>query len=136
MNPSVPLRALGVATAAYGAAVAVRPEILLRPAGLGIGAEPELRALARMVALRDLASGLALAVARNRRARTAAVAVRIASDAADTAVFAHALAGRAERPKALAVTTIWGLLSAAAAVYEYQGGSYGGGRAAAGVRRP
>lgn len=121
MNPATPARILGVLTAAYGAAVAVRPAILLRPTGLGIGEEPELRVLARMVGLRDLASGVALAAASTPRARTMSALVRIASDTADTAVFARALAGRPERTKTLAVTSLWGLLSLAAMRYEQRG---------------
>ncbi|MFD9548117.1 hypothetical protein ACFWBG_12100 [Nocardia salmonicida] len=118
MNPTTPSRILGVATAAYGVAVTVRPEILLRPSGLGTGAEPELRALARSVALRDVLSGLVLATATGARARTVAAFVRIGSDAADTAVFAHVLRGRPELGKTLAVTSTWGLLCLAGAVYE------------------
>lgn len=122
MNSATPTRLIGVATAAYGAAVAVRPGILLRPSGLGTGAEPELRAAARMIALRDLASGLALATLSDPRARRAAAIIRVASDAADTVVFAAAPSGRAERAKTLAVTTGWGLLSALGALYEARRG--------------
>lgn len=118
MNAATPVRLIGAATAAYGAAVVLRPAILLRPSGLGTGAEPELRAAARMIALRDLASGLALATLSDPRARRAAAIVRVASDAADTVVFAQALNGRAERAKTLAVTAGWGVLSALAALYE------------------
>ncbi|WP_067814606.1 hypothetical protein [Nocardia inohanensis] len=118
MTAALPRRVLGAATAAYGAAVAVRPEILLRPSGLGAGDEPALRTLTRLVALRDLASGLAMAVASGPQARRGVVAVRLASDLADTLVFGRALAGRPERTKTLAVTGGWGLLCAAAAGYE------------------
>ncbi|MEV0333396.1 hypothetical protein [Nocardia sp. NPDC050717] len=121
MNATTPSRILGVATAAYGVAVAVRPEILVRPSGLGTGAESGLRTLARSVALRDVCSGLALATATGSRARAVAAAVRIGADAADTAVFAHALRGRPERGKTLMVTTVWGLLCSAAAAYEFVG---------------
>ncbi|MFD4431755.1 hypothetical protein [Nocardia sp. NPDC058497] len=121
MNPTTPTRILGVATAAYGAAVTVRPDILLRPSGLGTGAEPELRTLARSVALRDVISGIALATASRPRARAVAAVMRIGSDAADTIVFGHALKGRPERGKTLAVTSVWGLLCLAAAVYEHRG---------------
>ncbi|MVU77579.1 hypothetical protein GPX89_10045 [Nocardia sp. ET3-3] len=118
MNTTTPTRLIGAATAAYGAAVVIRPALLLRPGGLGTGAEPELRAAARMIALRDLISGLALATLSDPRARRAAAIIRVASDAADTVVFAGALSGRAERAKTLAVTTGWGLLSALGALYE------------------
>ncbi|WP_446222284.1 hypothetical protein ACTWPB_20995 [Nocardia sp. IBHARD005] len=118
MNPTTPTRILGVATAAYGAAVTVWPGILLRPSGLGTGAEPELRTLARSVALRDVISGIALATASGPGARAVAAVVRVGSDAADTAVFAHAMTGRPERGKTLTVTSVWGLLCLAAVVYE------------------
>ncbi|MFD4356868.1 hypothetical protein ACFWPX_30250 [Nocardia sp. NPDC058518] len=121
MNPTTPTRILGVATAAYGAVVTVWPAILLRPSGLGTGAEPELRTLARSVALRDVISGIALATASGRHARAVAAVVRIGSDAADTVVFGHALKGRPERGKTLAVTSAWGLLCLAAVVYERSG---------------
>ncbi|MGV9662078.1 hypothetical protein ACWDUL_19475 [Nocardia niigatensis] len=118
MNATAPARLIGLATAAYGVAVSIRPEILLRPTGLGTGGEPELRAAARLVALRDLVSGLALAFADDPRARRTAVIIRVACDVADTSVFALALEGRAERVKTLAVTSGWGLLCAASGVYE------------------
>ncbi|MDO3646194.1 hypothetical protein [Nocardia mangyaensis] len=120
MNATTPARILGIATAAYGAAVTVRPAILLRPSGLGTGAEPELRTLARSVALRDVLSGIALAAAAGPRARAVAALVRVGSDVADTVVFGHALKGRPERGKTLAVTSGWGLLCLAAAVYEHR----------------
>ncbi|GAB3203892.1 hypothetical protein [Nocardia tengchongensis] len=134
MKPAGPARLLGAATALYGAAVLLRPEILLRPTGLGTGAEPGLRATARMIALRDLISGLAWAVASTPRARRAAAAIRVGSDAADTVVLGLALRGRAERGKTLAVTSSWGLLCAAAALHEVRRDP--GRRGRAGARRP
>ncbi|MFD7843621.1 hypothetical protein ACFV4K_11905 [Nocardia sp. NPDC059764] len=122
MNPATPTRILGAATAAYGLAVALRPEILLRPTGLGTGLESEPRAAARLIALRDLASGLAMVVTSDPRARRTAIAVRVASDAADTLVFAHALRGQPERVKTLAVTSGWGVLCAAGALHEWRRG--------------
>ncbi|WP_458689783.1 hypothetical protein [Nocardia tengchongensis] len=118
MNATIPARLLGGATAVYGVAVAIRPEVLLRPTGLGSGAEPELRAAARLIALRDLASGLALAITDDPAARRTAAIIRVACDAADTAVFGVALEGHRERAKSLAVTAGWGALCGLAAVYE------------------
>ncbi|WP_282780446.1 MULTISPECIES: hypothetical protein [unclassified Nocardia] len=121
MNPATPTRLLGLATAVYGLAVAIRPEIMLHPAGLGTDEEPELRPLARLIALRDLASGLVMAGATDPRARRAATAIRVASDTADTVVLARALRGRPERPNTLLVTSGWGLLCAVSAGYERWG---------------
>ncbi|WP_330180101.1 hypothetical protein OHB26_27270 [Nocardia sp. NBC_01503] len=124
MNATIPARLVGVATAVYGAAVVIRPEVLLRPTGLGSGTEPELRATARLIALRDLVSGLALAIADDPAARRTAAIIRVACDAADTSVFGIALDGRRERVKTLAVTAGWGALCALAAGYEVRGGGW------------
>ena len=64
MNLTWMPRALGLATAAYGASVLLRPALFLRPTGLATG-EPgmALATTARAVAGRDLVSGLVMAFA-------------------------------------------------------------------------
>ncbi|MBH0775646.1 hypothetical protein [Nocardia bovistercoris] len=108
-------RTAGVATAAYGLAVAARPSILLGPCGWS-DESPQVRAVTRMVGLRDVASGLAMVAAPGPRAMRLAVAVRVGADLADTAVLGVALRGRPQHTKALAVTTGWALLCAATAL--------------------
>lgn len=102
-------RLLGVATAAYGAAVLARPALLLKPSGMRHG-DHDLTAVVRTLAARDLASGMAMAVAPSRKAMRLAIGVRVASDVSDAVVFGQALAGRPERTKVLAVAGGWGLL--------------------------
>lgn len=103
-------RALGAATAAYGAAILSRPELLLAPSGLlrGDRAEPEQAMFVRTLAVRDLASGLAMVFASGRAATRVAVAIRVAADAGDLVVLGRALRGRPERAKVLAVAGGWG----------------------------
>lgn len=111
-------RLLGLATAAYGAAIFARPELLLRPSGLlrGDAAEPEQAAFVRTLAVRDVASGLAMTFAPGRKAMRVALAVRVASDVGDLAVLGHALRDRPERSKVMAVAGGWGALCALSAL--------------------
>ncbi|MET7769634.1 hypothetical protein [Nocardia sp. NPDC005366] len=108
-------RVAGIATAAYGVAVAVRPAILLGPCGW-TDESPSVRALTRMVGLRDAASGLAMIAAPDARSMRVAITVRVCSDLSDTAVLGLALRGRPQRAKAIAVTAGWALLCAATSV--------------------
>ena len=55
-------RLLGVATAAYGAAVLVKPALLLKPSGMPVN-DADLHTFTRTLGVRDLASGIAMAVA-------------------------------------------------------------------------
>ena len=111
-------RALGMATAAYGVAIFVRPELLLKPSGLlhGDAAEPEQAAFVRTLAVRDLASGLAMVFAKGPMAMRFALAVRVASDAGDLVVLGQALRDRPERSKVMAVAGGWGALCALSAL--------------------
>ncbi|GAB3106270.1 hypothetical protein GCM10027160_01630 [Streptomyces calidiresistens] len=111
------LRLIGAATAAYGLAVAVRPELLARPSGLvdRIGqVAPETATSLRPLAWRDAANGLAMALAPNRSALKAATALRIASDFGDAVLLAATLPERRHRIGAVAVSVAWGALSVAA----------------------
>ena len=103
-------RALGLATAAYGLAVLVRPAVLLRPTGLASG-EPSaaLATTARAAAGRDVVSGLAMACAPAGSGLRWAIAVRVGCDISDTVLFSAALRGR-ERTKSVAVAAGWGVL--------------------------
>lgn len=108
-------RLLGLATAAYGAAVFAKPSLLLKPSGMKQG-DHDLDAVVRTLAARDLASGVAMAVAPSRKAMRLAIGVRVASDASDAVVLSKALAGRPEQKKILAVAGGWGLLCALSAL--------------------
>lgn len=110
---SLPARILGALTATYGVAVAAQPNLFLRPTGL---AEDRAHTTAaRLIGLRDTASGLAMAAAPSPSALRVALAVRVASDLGDTVVLGMALRGRPQWPKTVAVTAGWALLCAASA---------------------
>jgi hypothetical protein len=111
-------RALGAATAGYGAAILVRPELLLGPSGLlrGDRADPEQAMFVRTLGARDLASGLAMLLARGRKAMRVAIAVRVASDAGDAVVLGRALRGKPERGTVLVVAGGWAVLCALSAL--------------------
>ncbi|HEU4542814.1 MAG TPA: hypothetical protein VFR23_16920 [Jiangellaceae bacterium] len=104
-------RALGLATAAYGAAVLRRPSVFLRPTGLATG-EPSaaLAIAARAVAGRDLVSGLTMACAPAGSGLRTAIAIRVGCDVSDTVLFSVMLQGRPERAKSVAVAAGWGIL--------------------------
>jgi hypothetical protein len=108
-------RLLGLATAAYGAAIFAKPALLLKPSGMPAD-DPNLDTFVRTLAVRDLASGIAMAVAPSRKAMRLAIGVRVASDAGDLVILNHALAGKPERKKIVAVAGGWGLLCALSAL--------------------
>jgi hypothetical protein len=106
-------RTLGVLTAAYGLATLVRPAILAKPSGLSSG-EPSasVSTLVRAVGVRDIASGVAMAVSTGRAQRIA-VGVRIAADLGDVVTWAFSSSpGQAERRKTMAVGAGWAALNA------------------------
>lgn len=109
------LRAVGVGTALYGLAVTACPGLLARPSGLtdhrGEVAEHTATSL-RPLALRDLASGVAMALAPTDSALRTAAAVRLAADFADAALLSVTLP-RERRAKAVAVSVGWGSLTVA-----------------------
>ncbi|MEX2974966.1 hypothetical protein ACFWIY_28230 [Streptomyces sioyaensis] len=110
------LRAVGVATAAYGVAVAAAPGLLARPSGLADAAgrtAPATRTSLRPLAWRDAVSGLALALAPEGPALRTAAYVRIAADLGDAALLGATLPGRGRRAVAVAVSVGWGALSVA-----------------------
>ena len=108
-------RLLGLATAAYGAAITWKPELLLKPSGLPQD-DPDLHTFTRTLGIRDLASGVAMAVAPSRKAMRLAIGVRVASDAGDLVVLGRAMAGKPEQKKIIAIAGGWGLLCALSAL--------------------
>ncbi|WP_327702621.1 hypothetical protein [Streptomyces decoyicus] len=110
------LRAVGVATAVYGVAVAVVPDLLARPSGLVDGegrTEPATRTSLRPLAWRDAVSGLALTLAPEGQALRTAAYVRMAADFGDAVLLGATLPGRDRKLKAVAVSVGWGALSVA-----------------------
>ncbi|MFD6161208.1 hypothetical protein ACFWF7_22830 [Nocardia sp. NPDC060256] len=107
-------RIAGALTAGYGVAVAARPAVMLGPCGWSAD-DPALRAVARMTALRDVASGLALVAAPTPNALRLAIAARVLADLSDATILGIALRGRPQRGKAVAVAAGWGLLCGATA---------------------
>ena len=108
-------RLLGLATAAYGAAIFAKPALLLQPSGMPTD-DPNLDTVVRTLGVRVLASGVAMAVAPSRKAMRLAIGVRVASDAGDLVVLNRALAGKPQRKKIVAVAGGWGLLCALSAL--------------------
>jgi hypothetical protein len=106
-------RTLGVLTAAYGLATLIRPAILAKPSGLSAGEPPaSVATLVRAVGVRDVASGVAMAVSTGRAQRIA-VAVRIAADLGDAATWAFGSSvDPAARRKTIAVGAGWAALNA------------------------
>ncbi|GGS36445.1 MULTISPECIES: hypothetical protein [Actinokineospora] len=109
-------RLLGAATAAYGAAIVVRPALLASPAGLtnATGEVPGgSQILVRAIGARDAAVGVAMLCAPPGPALRTAVAARVACDLSDAAVFA-ALPEPDKRRKVVAVAVAWAVLCAIA----------------------
>ena len=98
-----PVQLMGLLTAAYGVALIVRPEVLIRPVGIQDVDTGE--RIARVLGIRDVVSGLAMIVAPPGPALVAAVAARVASDLSDVASLqALASDAQARRNVALAAT--------------------------------
>jgi hypothetical protein len=110
----------GAATAAFGAAVAVAPAVLIRSCGLADTRQS--RALVRMVGVRDVVSGAALVTASPRRSRRAAVAGRVACDWTDAAALAAGLAGQQRRALVPVSALTWGLVCLVAGVLDERAG--------------
>ncbi|MCO7218987.1 hypothetical protein [Klenkia sp. PcliD-1-E] len=106
----------GAATAAYSVAVAVRPELLQRPAGMARNRDA--RTLTRLIGVRDTAIGLAMVLAPAGAARRAAVGARVASDWGDAAVLGVALRGRGTWAKTVGSAALWGAVCLAALRYD------------------
>lgn len=114
-------RTIGAVTAAYAASTLVRPTILSRPTGLDASESTDV--LARAVGVRDLASGVALALAPAGAAQRLALLVRIGSDLGDVASFAAADLPITGKRKAITVAAAWAGLSAVALVARGRSGT-------------
>ncbi|MFF9259872.1 hypothetical protein [Streptomyces longwoodensis] len=110
------LRVQGMATFAYGIATAYRPALLARPAGLvdAYGeVTPHTALVLRSMAWRDAAVGLAMVLAPQGPALSAAAAVRVASDMGDALFFGRALRGRLRRAGAVVSALGWAAVTVA-----------------------
>lgn len=108
-------RVLGVATAAYSVAIIAKPELFARPTKLARDGESLSRGTAigiRALGGRDLASGVAMALAPEGQPLRTATAVRVGSDVVDLVLLGTSLPDREARTKAVAVAGAWGALCA------------------------
>lgn len=106
-------RALGVATAGYSVAIIANPSLFAKPTALQAEGAPLPTATAigiRALGGRDLASGLAMALAPAGDALRTAVAVRTGSDLVDLVLLGTSLPDRTARAKAVGVAAAWGTL--------------------------
>lgn len=106
----------GAATVAYSAAILAKPDLMLKPAGMGRGQDDH--TLTRMVGVRDAAIGLAMVLAPAGPVRRAVVGARVASDWGDSVVLGAGLRGRDSRGKAVGVGVLWGAVCLAALRYD------------------
>ena len=108
-------RLLGVATAAYSIAIIAKPELFLRPPRLleeAASPSDEQKVTTRAIGGRDLANGVAMAVAPAGNPLRTAVAVRVGSDIVDLVVLGSGLPDQKSREKATLVAAVWGALCA------------------------
>ncbi|MDF2975450.1 MAG: hypothetical protein K0S40_178 [Actinomycetospora sp.] len=106
-------RLLGVATAGYSVAIIARPELFTKPTALQAEGAPLPTATAigvRALGGRDLASGLAMALAPAGGALRTAIAVRVGADLVDLVVLGTSLPDATARTKAAGVAATWGTL--------------------------
>jgi len=106
-------RLLGVATAGYSVAIIARPELFTKPTALQADGAPLPTATAigvRALGGRDLASGLAMALAPSGKALRTAIAVRVGADLVDLVVLGTSLPDATARTKAAGVAAAWGTL--------------------------
>lgn len=108
-------RALGIATAAYSAAIIARPDLFTGPTKLTERGQTPPRGTAigvRALGGRDLACGLAMALAPAGAPLRTAVGVRVGSDVVDLVLLGTSLPDAEARTKAISVAAGWGALCA------------------------
>ncbi len=106
-------RTLGVLTAVYGLSTLAKPSIFAKPAGLSDAEPPApVSILVRAVGVRDVANGVAMALAPAGPALRLAIGARIAADLGDALTFAASPnADPAAQRKAIGVGVGWGVLN-------------------------
>ena len=106
-------RALGLATAGYSVAILVSPSLFAKPTKLQREGAPLPTATAigiRALGGRDLASGLAMALAPPGDGLRTAIGVRVGCDLVDVVLLGLSLPDRGARLKAVGVGGLWGAL--------------------------
>lgn len=109
-----PARAIGTATALYGAALMAKPSLLTKPTGLSTSADDVTiagRVLSRAVGARDLVSGVAMALAPTPAGVRLAGAIRVGADVSDALGLGLGLPSGSARRKSAAVAAGWGALT-------------------------
>lgn len=118
-GPSVATVLMGALTAAYGLLEVLNPGILAKQTKMA-GPHPlitaKLAKVSRVMGIRDIVSGTALALARTPVQRRVATAVRVACDLTDGIALTVSLPSPAPKAKILSITGGWAVLSVAAAV--------------------
>lgn len=108
-------RTLGAATAAFGAATALRPELVTVPAGLtdqNGATDRRTRVLVSLIGCRDVAVGTAMVAAPRGPALRWLVAARAVSDAGDAVLLGSRLPHPAARVVSVAAAGGWAALCA------------------------
>ncbi len=111
-------RTLGWVTAAYSAALIVRPKLLAAPCGFldSRGQVPrEVATVIAAVGARDVASGLAMALVPAGKPLQTALAVRVMADLSDAVIFGVGIPDTARAWRIAGVAAVWGALCAASA---------------------
>lgn len=113
-------RLLGLITALYSVAIAVRPVLLARPCGLDDGpgqqeVSPAIRTLIAGIGARDAAIGTAMVLAPRGPALRLAIATRVAADVGDAFFFGTRLPDRRRRPRIAGFAAGWAALCAVSA---------------------
>lgn len=112
---------MGGATAAYGLYEIACPDRL--DATTGLDDVPAARLLWTALGARDVASGLAMAAAPDRRAMTGALAARVFFDLADAVLFGLLLPEPRYRRKVASVAGGWALACAVVGAVSLRGGA-------------
>ncbi len=111
-------RTLGWVTAAYSAALIVRPKLLAAPCGFvdSRGEIPrEVATVIAAVGARNVASGLAMALVPAGKPLQTALAVRVVADLSDAVIFAVGIPDTSRAWRIAGFAAVWGALCAASA---------------------
>jgi len=114
-------RLLGLATAAYGTVIILRPEVVMKPCGL---MEPDgslpasAPPLVAAMGARDIAVGLGMALSRSSRTRRRYVFIRVVSDLSDAFTFGSRLEDPKARQKVMGLAGGWAGACAVASLFD------------------
>ena len=118
-RPAIATVVMGTLTAAYGLLELLNPAILAKQTEMA-GTHPviadRLTKVSRVLGIRDIVSGTALAIARTPAQRRVATAVRVACDLTDGIALTATLPPPAPKAKILSITGGWAVLSLVAGI--------------------